>query len=209
MFAILLNILNLDTSISLKISWYSIAITIIIFISIFLLVILSNVIRIYRINPIDLITGEKKGEREPKSNWLLGLMGIGLLGAGYYLALAIDNPISAIDMFFVAVGLVALGTYFILTSGSIILIKALRKNKKFYYQKNHFISISNMIYRMKQNAVGLANIAILSTGVLLILSTTISLYVGMEDVMKTRYPRDVVTNYIYENNDVEEIENPK
>lgn len=206
MFAILLNILNFDTSISLKISWYSIGITILFFAVIFLLVILSNVIRIYRINPIDLITGEKKGEREPKSNWFLGLMGIVLLGAGYYLALTIDNPISAINMFFVAVGLVALGTYFIFTSGSIILIKALRKNKKFYYQKNHFISISNMIYRMKQNAVGLANIAILSTGVLLILSTTISLFVGMEDVMKTRYPRDVFTNYIYENNDVEEIE---
>lgn len=206
MFALLLNILNLDTSIPLDISWASMGITVILFVLIFIVVIIFNIIKIHRINPIELITGGKKGEREPKSNWFLGLIGLLSLGAGYYLALTIENPLSAISIFFIAVLLVAAGTYFIFTSGSIIVIKILRKNKKFYYKKNNFISVSNMIYRMKQNAVGLANIAILSTAVLLTLSTTISLYMGMEDVMKTRYPREVITSFVYEGQNLEEID---
>lgn len=159
-----------------------------------------------RINPIDLIKGGKKGEREPRSNWIIGLIGLISLGFGYYIALSIKNPITAMTVFFLAVILVAIGTYFIFTSGSIMLLKILRKNKKFYYKKNNFISVSNMIYRMKQNAVGLANIAILSTAVLLVLSTTVSLYVGIEDVISTRYKRDIITNYIYEGQDLEELE---
>lgn len=206
MFAFLLNILNLDTSIGLNISIKSLGVTSVLFFIIFALEILFNIINIKRINPIDLISGGKKGEREPKSNWFIGLLGIISLGMGYYIALIIENPISAINMFFIAVILVSIGTYFIFTSGSIIIIKLLRKNKNFYYKKNHFISVSNMIYRMKQNAVGLANIAILSTAVLLVLSTTISLYVGMEDIMSDRYTEDVMTNYVYEGQNLEEIE---
>lgn len=206
MFAFLLNILNLDTSIGLNISIKSVGVTSVLFFVIFALEILFNIINIKRINPIDLISGGKKGEREPKSNWFIGLLGIISLGMGYYIALIIENPISAINMFFIAVILVSIGTYFIFTSGSIIIIKLLRKNKNFYYKKNHFISVSNMIYRMKQNAVGLANIAILSTAVLLVLSTTISLYVGMEDIMSDRYTEDVITNYVYEGQNLEEIE---
>lgn len=206
MFAFLLHILNLDTSIRLNIAIKPILITGILFFAIFGLVMVFNKMKIKRTNPIDLIQGGAKGEREPRSKWIIGLMGLVTLGIGYYLALSIENPISAINMFFVAVLLVALGTYLIFTSGSILFIKLLRKNKKFYYKKDHFISLSNMIYRMKQNAVGLANIAILSTAVLLILSTTISLYVGMEDVMSTRFPKDVITNYIYEGQNLEEIE---
>ena len=123
------------------------------------------------------------------------------------LALTIDNPISALNMFFIAVIFVMIGTYFLFTSGSIIIIKGLRRNKKYYYQKNHFISVSNMIYRMKQNAIGLANIAILSTAVLITISTTVSLYVGIEDVMKTRYPRDVNIGLEYGPSNLEDIEN--
>ncbi len=206
MFAFLLNILNLDTSISLNASIKSILVTVVLFLMLFGLEIVFNIIKIRRINPIDLISGGRKGEREPKSNWLIGLIGIISLGIGYYIALSIENPISAINMFFIAVILVAIGTYFIFTSGSIVFMKLLRRNKKIYYKKNNFISVSNMIYRMKQNAVGLSNIAILSTAVLLVLSTTISLYVGMEDVMATRYPKEVMTNYVYEGQDIEEIE---
>lgn len=206
MFAFLLNILNLDTSITLNISMKPALITTVLFLLIFAVEIIFNIVKIKRINPIDLISGGQKGEREPKSNWFLGLIGIVSLGAGYYISLSIENPISAINMFFIAVILVAMGTYFIFTSASIVFIKLLRKNKKFYYKKNHFISVSNMIYRMKQNAVGLANIAILSTAVLLVISTTVSLYVGMEDVMSTRYPNDVITNYVYEGQDIKEIE---
>ena len=207
MFVILLNLLFLDTSISLGISWFSIGVTILVFILIYLVVLVYNTIKIYRLNPIDLITGGKKGEREPKANWFLGLIGMISLGIGYYLALTINNPISALNMFFVTVLFVMIGTYLLFTSGSIIIIKGLRRNKKYYYQKNHFISVSNMIYRMKQNASGLSNIAILSTAVLITISTTISLYVGIEDVMRTRYPRDVNIGLEYGPSNLEDIEN--
>lgn len=206
MFAVLLNLLKLDTSISLNISLHSIIATIVLFILIFFIVIFFNAIRIHKLNPIDLITGAKKGEREPKSKWLIGILGIISLGSGYYLALTIENPVKAMLMFFIAVILVAIGTYFLFTSGSIIFLKILRRNKRFYYQKNHFISVSNMIYRMKQNAVGLANIAILSTAVLLILSTTVSLYVGLEDILATRYFRDVNATFAFNVDDEKEYE---
>lgn len=206
MFAVLLNLLKLDTSISLNISLHSIIATIVLFILIFFTVIFFNAIRIHKLNPIDLITGAKKGEREPKSKWLIGILGIISLGSGYYLALTIENPVKAMLMFFIAVILVAIGTYFLFTSGSIIFLKILRRNKRFYYQKNHFISVSNMIYRMKQNAVGLANIAILSTAVLLILSTTVSLYVGLEDILATRYFRDVNATFAFNVDDEKEYE---
>lgn len=206
MFAFLLHILNLDTSIKLAISIKPVFITMILFLIIFGLEIIFNIISIKRMNPIDLISGGQKGEREPKSKGIIGLIGAICLGVGYYIALSIDDPISAIYMFFVAAILVGVGTYFIFTSGSISFIKCLRKNKGFYYKKNHFISVSNMIYRIKQNAVGLANIAILSTAVLLIISTTVSLYVGMEDVLSSRYPKEVLTNYVYQGQKIEEIE---
>lgn len=206
MYAFLLMMLHIDTSIKLNFSFTPVIATVILFGAIFVFIILFNIIKIMRINPIDLIKGGKKGEREPRSNWIIGLIGLISLGFGYYIALSIKNPITAMTVFFLAVILVAIGTYFIFTSGSIMLLKILRKNKKFYYKKNNFISVSNMIYRMKQNAVGLANIAILSTAVLLVLSTTVSLYVGIEDVISTRYKRDIITNYIYEGQDLEELE---
>lgn len=206
MFAFLLNILNLDTSILLAFSIKPVLVTVVLFFMVFILEIVFNVIKVNRINPIDLITRGKKGEVEPKSKWITGIIGVLALGAGYYIALSTENPTDAIKMLFVSVVLVAIGTYFIFTSGSIIFLKLLKKRKNFYYNKSHFISISNMIYRMKQNAVGLANIAILSTAVLLVISTTVSLYAGMEDIIDTRYPKDVMTDYIYEEQDIEEIE---
>lgn len=206
MFAVLLNILNLSTSIKFSISGISIIVTVILFTLTFGLVMIFNLRQIHTTNPIDLMKGDKEGEREPKSNWLIATVGFICLGVGYYLALTVENPINSINVFFIAVIFVILATYFLFTAGSITLLKILRKNKKFYYNKKHFISVSSMIYRMKQNAVGLANICILSTAVLLVLSTTISLYVGIDDIMSTRFPYDVRTNYIYEGQDSEEIE---
>ena len=207
MFAVLLNILNLTTSIKFSISGISIVVTLVLFFITFGLVMLFNLRQIHIKNPIDLMKGDKEGEREPKANWLIALAGFICLGIGYYLALTVDNPINSINVFFIAVVFVILATYFLFTAGSISLLKILRKNKKFYYNKKHFISVSSMIYRMKQNAIGLANICILSTAVLLILSTTISLYVGMEDIMRTQFPYDVRANYVYEGQDSEEAEN--
>lgn len=206
MFAFLLNILNLSTSIKFIISGKSIVITVILFLLTFGLVMLFNLMKIHTTNPINLMMGNKEGEKEPKANWLMAVVGFICLGIGYYLALTVDNPVQSINVFFIAVIFVIIATYFLFIAGSITILKILRKNKRFYYNKKHFIAVSSMIYRMKQNAVGLANICILSTAVLLILSTTISLYVGTEDIMRTIYPYDVQTNYVYEGQDIEEIE---
>lgn len=195
MFAFLLNILKLDTSIKLNIIKDPMITTGILFLGIFGAVMIYNMIKVRKLNPIDLIKGDKKGEKEPKANWIVGLIGLISLGIGYYIALSIKNPIISIPVFFLAVVFVIIGTYLLFTSGSIIILKLLRKNKRFYYNKKHFISVSNMIYRMKQNAVGLANIAILSTAVLLTISTTISLYVGIEDIIIGMFPKDLSISY--------------
>src|SRR5690606_27712872 len=118
-------------------------------------------------------------------------IGFGTLGYGYYIALVTESPLAALEKFFLAVLLVMVGTYALFTAGSIAILKLLRKKKNFYYKTENFINVSGMIYRMKQNAVGLANIAILSTMVLVTLSTTVSLYVGMEGLLKNRYPKDI------------------
>lgn len=206
MFAILLNILDLDTSIKLSITIKPIAVTVVLFVIIFGLIDIYNRFKIRKSSPIELIKGGKKGQKEPQSNWLLGILGFVTLGIGYYISLRIKAPIDALFTFFIAVLLVIAGTYLLFTWGSTIIIKLLKRNKSFYYQKNNFISLSNMLYRMKQNAVGLANIAILSTAVLLIVSSTTSLYVGLEGLMDNLFPKDVVTNFVYEEQDTEEVE---
>ena len=119
------------------------------------------------------------------------ILGVLCLASGYFIAVTTDDPFSAINLFFFAILLVICGTYLLFTTGSIALLNALKRNKNYYYKTEHFISVSSLIYRMKQNAVGLASICILSTAVLLILSTTISTYWGMEDILKTRYPADI------------------
>ena len=132
--------------------------------------------------------GSAAGEREPKTKRILALAGLAALGTGYYLAVVTDNPLEALNTFFVAALLVVIGTYAIFLAGSIAILKALRRRKSFYYKPNHFTVVSGMIYRMKQNAVGLANICILSTMVLVMISTTVSLYAGMDSIMDRRFP---------------------
>ena len=119
------------------------------------------------------------------------ILGILSLSIGYYISLTTDNPLSVMLLFFGAVILVIIGTYLLFTAGSVTLLKTLKKNKKYFYKPNHFISISGMIYRMKQNAVGLANICILSTMVLVMISSTLSLWIGIDDLVKQRYPREI------------------
>lgn len=150
-----------------------------------------NLMQIKLANPIELLHSTNTGEREPKTKILLTLLGFATLGGGYYMALTVTNAIQALTMFFVAVLLVIVGTYCLFTAGSIALLKLLRKNKKYYYQTRHFTTVSGMIYRMKQNAVGLANICILSTMVLVTISTTVCMYIGVEDVLDTRYPSEI------------------
>ena len=114
-----------------------------------------------------------------------------MVGIGYYLAVITKEPLEALQTFFVAVICVIIGTYALFVAGSIALLKFLKKRKSFYYQPSHFTTVSGMIYRMKQNGVGLANICILSTMVLVVISSTVSLYAGMEDVLHTRFPREI------------------
>ena len=149
---------------------------------IFLVILALNLTRVRMNNPIELLRGGNTGEKEPRAKWLMALLGMISLGVGYYLAVTTESPIQAIFIFLLAVILVMAGTYLLFTAGSIVILKLLRKNKKFYYKTGNFISVSGMIYRMKQNA--------LSTGVLLLLSMTVSLYFGMGDIMVNRYPFD-------------------
>ncbi len=206
MFLILLKIMHLQTDFAFKISVESLLLTFVLLTALFILIMLVNNIRIFRLKPIDLMSGSHAGEREPKAKWAMAVMGVICLGAGYYLAVTTKNPIQAMGTFFVAVLFVIEGTYLVFVSGSIALLKLLKGNKNYYYQKNHFITVSGMMYRMKQNAVGLSNICILSTAVLVVLSSTVSLYAGFNDIMRTRYPKDVMTQYLYEEEEDSEDE---
>ena len=191
MFLLLSNILQFNIQFTYFISVLSIVYSVLLFSGIFILILLNNLRHIHLAKPIELLRGGQVGEREPKTKWLLVVIGLITLGYGYYIALVTESPLTAMVKFFLAVVLVIIGTYALFTAGTIALLKLLRKNKKFYYQTKHFISVSGMIYRMKQNAAGLASICILSTMVLIMLSTTVSLYIGMEDSLEHRYPKEI------------------
>lgn len=195
---LLCRILGVALAFSVSFSLLSILPTIALFFCIFLLTFLHAVWQVHLTAPIDLLKGSNVGEKEPKNKWLLTLIGLIALGGGYYLALSITNPVFALTVFFLAVILVIIGTYLLFTCGSITFIKALKRNKRFYYQTNHFISVSGMLYRMKQNAVGLANICILSTMVLVMLSTTTALIAGLNEAIKNRYPSEFSVQIPYE-----------
>lgn len=189
---LLLKLLHFSFPFGFEISTIGLTTTILVFGAIFFVTLLFNLFQIHVSKPIELLRGGETGEKEPKTKWFLTIFGLLTLGGGYALALWVENPIDALLWFFVAVILVMIGTYSLFTAGSIAILKLLRKNKRFYYQTRHFTSVSGMIYRMKQNAVGLANICILSTAVLVTLSTTVSLYIGMEDVLTARFPSEIV-----------------
>lgn len=190
MFLLIAKILGVEIPLGFFLSGKAVGVTCELFCVVFLLLYLNMVRQIQWANPIELLKGGQTGEREPRVKWVMALLGILCLGSGYYLALSIKNPMASITVFFPAVFLVIAGTYLLFTAGSITLLKLLRKNKKYYYQTRHFTSVSGMIYRMKQNAVGLANICILSTAVLIMVSSTTSLVIGIDDILATRYPND-------------------
>ncbi len=160
---------------------------------IYLLMLLYNFLQVSLANPITLLHGNNVGEREPKVKWFAAMSGIVCILVGYYLAVSARGVLEAVNMFFVAVLLVIAGTYALFLSVSIAFLKMLKNNKKYYYQTAHFITVSGMLYRMKRNAVGLANICVLSTMVLVIISTTVCLYAGGEDSLKTNFPKELST----------------
>jgi len=191
MFLLLLRLLRFQVQMGFQISSASMVSSVVLFAVIYLVTLVWNLWQVHLAKPVELLKGGQVGEREPKAKWLLTLVGLVSMGSGYYLALTTESPLAALTLFFVAVVLVMIGTYSLFTSGSITFLKLLRKNKRYYYKPNHFTTVSGMMYRMKKNAVGLANICILSTMVLVTLSTTVSLYLGVEDVLRTRYPREI------------------
>ena len=194
---IIYRVIHFSTGFTFYISWLGIAVTAIFFGAVLLLNLIFNLIRMGRQNPIAMMREGSAGEKEPKAKWLLALIGLVTLGGGYYIALRVTNSMEAFANYFLAVFLVVIGTYCLFTAGSITLLKILKKNKRYYYQTGHFITISGMLYRMKRNAVGLANICILCTMTLVMISGTVSLYLGTEGVVEVRTPADWTSTLRY------------
>lgn len=192
----MLRILNLQATFGFPVSSSAIRDTILLFVIVYFLTLFSNLHQIHLAKPVELLRGGQVGEREPRAKLFVTLLGLLSLGGGYWIAVTTKNPMVMILIFFVAVILVMIGTYCLFTSGSIAVLKMLRRKKSYYYKTQHFISVSGMMYRMKQNAVGLANICILSTAVLVMISSTVSLYIGFEDNLKRRYPRELLFNCV-------------
>lgn len=161
---------------------------------IFLLLLAYRILQIFRTRPLDLLKSESLGERPPRANWLSAILGAVLLGAAYGMAVTVKEPVIIIWLFFVAVLMVIGATYLLFMAGSVTLCKVLKKNKKYYYKTNHFVSLSSMMFRMKRNGAGLASICILSTMILVMVSGTVSLFLGTEDSLRSRYPRNLVVN---------------
>ena len=191
MYLIISRLLNVEVTLGFYVSVESLIASVIFFGAIFFFIFLNTLRQICFSNPIELLKGESMGEREPKTRWLMTVLGVGCLGAGYYISVTTRDIAIAFMMFFLAVILVILGTYMLFTAGSVFILKALRKNKRYYYKTKHFISVSGLIYRMKQNAAGLANICILSTMVLVMISSTSCLMMGMDDILKESFPYDL------------------
>ena len=187
-------VFGVEPPFGIEISWFAVIITLALFGVLFVLTMIANLMSIHLAKPIELLYGGNVGEKEPRTKWLLAIIGIICLGIGYYIAITTESPLTAIMLFFVAVVLVIVGTYCLFTAGSVAILKTLKKNRKFYYKPGNFTAVSGLIYRMKQNAVGLANICILSTMVLVMVSGTVSLYAGMNDVLDGRYAGDVVVS---------------
>lgn len=190
MYLLILQVLGVEIRLGFYISGKAILTTVVLFLSIFLIIFLNSVRQVHMANPIELLHAGNAGEKEPKTKFLTAIIGAVFVGVGYYLAQTTKNPVTSVPIFFVAVVFVIIGTYLLFTAGSIVLLKTLRKNKNYYYKTKHFTSISGMIYRMKQNAVGLANICILSTAVLIVISATTALMLDMDEMNETRYPND-------------------
>ena len=204
MYLVLGKLLHYDISVKFTVEIPVLEKTFVFFMAIFVLILLYNLLQIRIVSPVELLHGSDQGEREPKTKWLLAIVGAILLGTGYYIAQTTGNPLDAMTKFFFAVVCVVLGTYGLFIAGSIAVLKMLKKNKKYYYQAKHFTAVSGMVYRMKQNAVGLANICILSTMVLIMVSTTVCLYVGMNDIISVRYPRECEVTIYRTNTQTEE-----
>lgn len=207
MFLVLMKLIKADSVPAFVISTNAVVVTIIYFISIFAVIFIYNFVKVQMSKPIELLHSDEIGEKEPKTKLIMTILGLLCLGGGYYFALTVSSILKAVQYFFVAALFVVIGTYLLFTAGSIALLKLLRKNKRFYYKTGHFTAVSGMLYRMKQNAIGLANICVLSTIVLIAVASTVSLYVGMQDSLNTAYPSE--QNIVIYGTDADVLEETK
>lgn len=195
----LTNVLGGQATYKFSISKESVADVFLIFVPIFGVIYLKGLWQVWRMSAIALLKSESAGEKPPRANYLFGIAGLLILAAAYYIAVSIQNPLAAFAWFFVAVLMVIIATYLLFTAGSVTLCRLLQKNKRYYYKKNHFVSVSSMAYRMKRNGASLASICVLSTMVLVMLLGSGSLYLGSEDIMNKLYPFDVNIKLLYAN----------
>lgn len=187
----LVNIASGQTDFSFSLEPSAILKTVVTFTAIFVLVFLNSARQMRFSDTVTLLKGESTGEKPPKGNIFLGIIGFLALGWAYYIAVTIEDPVSAMVWFFAAVVAVIIATYLLMISGSVALCRVLKKNKKYYYKKNHFVALSSMAYRMKRNGAGLASICVLSTMVLVTVATTASMFFGAEDSIRVNYPRQI------------------
>lgn len=191
MFLIFLKVVHFPVPLDFAVEPEALLQTVRLFLAVFLMNLAWNLFRVARSKISEMVGASRAGEREPRGKWLLSILGLVSLGGGYYIAQTADSPLSAVNVFFFAVILVIIGTYLLFMSGSIVLLKTLKKNKNYYYKTKHFTAVSGMLYRMKQNAAGLANICIMSTAVIVVLSVCVCLYAGIEDSLKNQFPKEV------------------
>jgi len=189
-FALLLKLAKMKVELVATFQWSVVLSILLVFGFIFLVIVFLNAVRIIRMDALQLSREKAKGEKKGRFLVLQTLVGLMALGSGYYLALSVTEVMKAIATFFIAVILVIVGTYLLFNAGITVLLQLLKKNKRYYYQPNNLISVSNLIFRMKKNAVGLATIAILSTMVLITMSAATSIYNGSENMKKLMYPHD-------------------
>lgn len=185
------RILGIPVTIEFSVPPSAVKNTVLVFGILYMMTLFYNLMQMKLANPVELLRGSSVGEKEPKTKWLMAILGVVCLGAGYAIAITTEQPMKVISLFFVAVLLVIAGTYLLFTAGSIAVLKLLRKTHGFYYQKKHFIAVSTMMYRMKQNAAGLASICILSTMVMVMVSTTVCMFAGLDDEINMLYPYEI------------------
>ena len=188
---LLLNIMHGNVTFNFTVSPRAVLLTAAVFCIIHVLLLIKALLQIRTASAVNLFRSESAGEKPPRANWVLAILGLILLAVAYYLAVTIKQPLSAMVMFFVAVILVILATYLLFIAGSVAICRMLQKNRRYYYKARHFVSVSSMAYRMKRNGAGLASICILSIMVLVTVSSTTGLYFGSEDSLRSRYPRDI------------------
>lgn len=188
---LLLNIMHGNVTFNFTVSPRAVLLTAAVFCIIHVLLLIKALLQIRTASAVNLFRSESAGEKPPRANWVLAILGLILLAVAYYLAVTIKQPLVAMAMFFVAVILVILATYLLFIAGSVAVCRMLQKNRRYYYKARHFVSVSSMAYRMKRNGAGLASICILSIMVLVTVSSTTGLYFGSEDSLRSRYPRDI------------------